>query len=38
MVSMLDFKPNNFPEAEYYKTNTDPRVDRKLFLLDSQQN
>jgi len=34
----LDFKPNNFPEAEYYKTNTDPRVDRKLFLLDSQQN
>jgi hypothetical protein len=28
----LEFKIKNIPEVEYYKLNTDPRVDRKLIL------
>jgi hypothetical protein len=32
----LDFKPEWFPEAEYEKLNTDPRVDRKLSLLQDE--
>jgi hypothetical protein len=34
-IVFLNFKPNSIPEINYTQLNTDPRVDRKLSLMEN---